>query len=139
MSREQKALLRSGVLPLILGNGISAHLLSLRLLRRYGVPSIICGERKELLSYLNFKCGFLQLSNFENTRLASEQLTDFASDNEELTLLILPCTDKTRSFVKRSAPELESHYILFQDEKELHAHPLFARHTVPSLNEQHER
>ena len=107
-----KSLLGESAVALILGNDLSAHRLSYRLLKDYGIGSLLCGPRENLLNLLNLECGFLQLDYVRSSRLAIEQLNDFAAENSEYILILLVSDAKGKSFVSQSATDLESKYII---------------------------
>lgn len=107
---EDKELFKQTVIPVILGNGIRAHRLSLRFFFRYGVRSVICGKRKGLLDILDPVCDFLKLYS-DDSRLMCEQLSDISEDGEFIMPLI-SVTDRLCSFVNENEELLESRFII---------------------------
>ena len=98
--------------PVILGNGIAAHLYALRLHMEYGVYPVLCGARKGLLDAVNLKCGFLQLSHKVDPRLNVEKLTDLACELDETSLILIPTSKADESFMSENASELSGRYFL---------------------------
>ena len=109
---ETKEFLRESVVAVILGNGISSHRLAFSLSARYGVCSILCGERKNLLDAIDLRCGFLRMGLRECERLALEQLLELAEEYSEYTLLLVAAEEQDRDFVRRHSDALESRYVL---------------------------
>ena len=124
--RERKILLGSGVLPLMLGGNLfTALLFSIKLYIKHGVCSVFCGRASGLVSTLNPKCGALSSTYMESPRLFLEQLSDFALENDELTLIIVPMSDKAKKLVFDLKDELECRYIISEGRSSLLSHPLF--------------
>lgn len=111
MTEETKELLRQDVLPVVLGNGIAAHRLSSHLMDRYGVASVLCGVRKNLLDCFDPTSSFLHLSRKGASRLTAEQLIDFAEIHSDCLLLLVPLNDTDRAFVSEQSERLEAHFV----------------------------
>lgn len=110
--RIPKELLSEAVLPVILGNGLAAHRLALRLRLRYGMSSLLCGARISLWDRLHPGCGFLELMSAEDGRLLTEQLIDLADHSEDGLLLLVLLSDGQRTLLSPYCRELESRFIL---------------------------
>ena len=110
------------VVPVILGNGLSAHLLGFRLNTKKGLSSVLCGSRRNILDLLDLGCGYLSLSK-ERSRLSLEQLIDFADKWNECILVLIPLTDADRRFLEENREVLESRYLICED-KEMDALPI---------------
>ena len=126
--RERKILLGSGVLPLMLGGNLfTALLFSIKLYIKHGVCSVFCGNASGIVSALNPKCGALSSAYMESPRLFAEQLSDFAIENDELTIIIVPMSSKARSLLGDIRDELECRYIISDGRSSLLSHPLFSK------------
>lgn len=102
------------VVPVILSNSIQAHFRALRWQSRYGIASVLCGQRKNIFDMLSLDSGFLLLDG-ERGRLAAEQLIDFAEDWRECILVLIPVTDSDRAFISQNIEVLESRYLISFD------------------------
>ncbi len=111
-----KEVFRDTVVPVILGNDLRAHLLSLRLNTKRGLSSVLCGSRRNLLDILDLSCGYLSLSK-DRSRLSLEQLIDFSDRWNECILVLIPLTDADRSFLEENREALECRYLICEDEE----------------------
>ena len=102
------------VVPVILSNSLKAHLRALRWQSRYGIASVLCGQRKNIFDRLSLDCGFLLLDG-ERGRLSVEQLIDFADNWNECILVLIPITDGDRAFVAQNKEIFESRYLISSD------------------------
>ncbi len=110
--RDTRRFLHENVLPVILGNGIRAHTISLRIFFKYGICSMLCAEQKNPLNFINLKCGFLQLQKLSSTSVAVEQLIDFADTYEDFKMILIPTDREGEDFLRKSRLSLESRYII---------------------------
>ena len=112
MTKETaKELFCEAVAPVILGNGPIAHILALKLNLRYGLSSVLCGQRKNILDLISIDCGFLSLSE-KDDRLRLEQLTDFSDRWNECILVLIPTADADRRFIEENRDALECRYLI---------------------------
>ena len=109
------------------GNLFTALLFSSKLYIKHGVCSVFCGRASGLVSALNPKCGALSSAYMKDPRLFSEQLSDFALENDELTIIIVPMSDKAKKLVCDLQDELECRYIISDGRSSLLSHPLFSK------------
>jgi len=121
---EAKELLAENVVPVILSNGVAAQKLSWTLFFKYGISSVLCGERKSLLNYINFNCGFLHLLKFGDDALVVRQLKDFSEKWNECILLLVPAGAEDEGFIEKHSAELESFYILSRSSADIYDLPL---------------
>ena len=128
--KERRAFYCDCVLPVILGNQNKAHALAGRLFAKYGVWSIICDRHIRLLNVLNFKCGFLQLSNPQEQRLTVEQLKSLAEERTEYILILVPTNEYYAEFLRNNRSALESEFIIVNSPSELDTLSIFS----PSSN-----
>lgn len=117
MTEETKELLRQDILPVMLGNGLSAHRLAARIFARYGVVSVLCGARRGFFDCLDPTSVFLRLSRKDSARLFAERLTDFADAHEELLCLLVPMTADASALVSEQAPLLETRFVCVTPEE----------------------
>ena len=112
MTEETKALLREGIVPVVLDNHREGHRLAARLYRTFGLPSLVCGARRSFWDLLDPFSAFRPLSLGEkNSRLLSEQLTDLAAEYEDCFLLLIPLHREDRDTIRESGELLESRFV----------------------------
>lgn len=117
MNEETRELLRDDILPVVLGNGFTAHQLSSRLLARYGLSCTLCGARRNLLDFLDMSADFLRLASKSGGRLVAEQLIDFAELHADRFLLLVPASDSARAFLREQAEILEARFVCVEPSK----------------------
>lgn len=111
MNEEARELLREDILPVVLGHGIEAHRFAARLLSRYGVACVLCGERKNLLDWLDLSTGFFRISYNRDLRLAAEQLVDFAEENRDRFLLLIEMKESDRNWSEEQTELIETRFV----------------------------
>lgn len=102
------------VVPVILSNSLKAHILAAELQKKYGLSSMLCGSRRNLLDIFSLNCSFLSLSSCHN-RLTLEQLIDFSDRWNECILVLIPVSDADKRFLSENKAELESRYLISED------------------------
>ncbi|MBQ9086628.1 MAG: hypothetical protein IJY47_05525 [Clostridia bacterium] len=123
-NEEFRELVRQFVLPVILDHRMAGHRLAATLHHRYGVSSMVCGPRKNLLDLVDPNTAFLLLFRERSASLAMEQLLDFAREYGELILLLIPMNREQRLFLDAHRDLLESHYIISDPEAVFSQAPL---------------
>ena len=111
MTEETRDLLRQGIVPVVLGNDWTAHRLSAKLYRTFGIPSILCGEKRTVLDFLDPTCAYRHVSFSSSSRLIAEELMDIASEYEDCFLLLIPSRQIERDFIWEQISLLETGFI----------------------------
>ncbi len=119
LDREKRVLLCDCTLPVIIGNGLRAHLYATTLYLLYGLFPVVCGEHINLWSCLNFLCAFLQLPFHLHPRLAIEQLCDLTEDEPDRTALLLSGSRRGNDFIFSNERELEKHFVIVRSFTEI--------------------
>ncbi len=109
--KEERRFFGENVLPLILGGGIRAHLLSLKIYKTFGIPSLLCASRKNPLFWVNPKCGFLQLSFKPHGSAAPCILSDLADEYNGYKTLLISVSSKGNEFIGANQELLEARYV----------------------------
>lgn len=122
---EAREILGESVVAVILGNTLRARLTSYRLYMKYGISSILCGERKNLFDLFDLRCGFLQLFRDADDALTVDRLSDLSKFYTEQILIILPATDEDIDFLEKNRERLETDFIISISESELDRNPIF--------------
>ena len=110
--RQCKQLLREDILPVILGNSISAHRLSISIHAKYGLCSLLCAPRSRFLDLINPFAFFLPLMTDTHPRLIREQLSDLSMRYENTLLLLIPSTQEELSRLGKETDALEENFLL---------------------------
>lgn len=109
--RARRALY-SGADCVIVGDCLSARMLSLKIILLDGRSCVICDTQKSIFGYIFSWVPFWRLVEGENERLVCEQLCDLADMCEDSTHFLFvnkPCYKKTLDSYR---PALECKYIL---------------------------
>ncbi len=109
--RQNKKLLRKGVLPVILGNDLGAHRLCLRIRILYGLPSLLCAPKPSFFDRCNpFAVHYpLMETDLPLLRL---QLTELAARYDGCLLILIGQSPQSRAQLRALREELESAFIL---------------------------
>ena len=99
------------VIPVVIGNGASAHRLALRLCLKYGVRSTLCGLERSIWDLFNPFSEFLRVPAGDGDLLA-KALKDYSAAMEDYILILLPADERGRLFLEEYRDSLESFYIL---------------------------
>ena len=99
------------VVPVILSNNLSAHSLATRLQSEFGLASVLCGEKRNILDLFATDRSFLRLS-FSDPRLALEQLVDYSEQWHECILVLVPVSDADRVFISQNREALECRFLI---------------------------
>ncbi len=110
--KETKELLLQNVVPIFIGNNARAHRLAGQLFYQYGIVSILCGKRKNLLDLLDPSCVFVKLLEKDLDRLTLEQLSDLANEYKEYLLFLIPVSSEGIRFSHENSDFLEASFIL---------------------------
>lgn len=103
-------------LPYILGNCKTAHRISRKIYRTYGIAPYICAQKRTLSDWLDLSCRFLPISPTNSSRLFAEQLTALVQ-NERFVLPMLIAVDaKYAAFVSEQRELLESYFVITDEQ-----------------------
>ena len=102
------------VVPVILSNSASAHTLAARFQSEFGLSSVLCGERRNILDLFALNCSFLRLSG-RDSRLALEQLIDFCDEWRECILVLVPVSEADRAFISHNREALECRFLISEN------------------------
>ena len=88
MRDDQKWMLKGALLPVLLGDTPSAHLLSLKICARCGVRSLVCDERRSVLSIIDPTSRFFDLISVTEGAAVMACLSQIAESTDYLPVLI---------------------------------------------------
>ena len=111
MNYSEKDMIRSALLPLLLGASGEALTLSFRIYLRFGVTSYICDEGQSIIHTLNPATRFLDLGARSEPEILLESLVAISERGDYLPIII-PCDDFYRSFTARFRDTLETRFII---------------------------
>jgi hypothetical protein len=105
-------------LPFIIGNGKQAHRLSRKIFHKYGIVSLICGERRTLSDLLDYSCRFLRLCPSDSPRLLCEQLIALSEQSPYTLPIAIPANTRYETMINEARELLEQKFVI-SSEKEL--------------------
>ena len=107
----------SAVRPLILGDGKAARRTAWRFFAEYGVSSTVLDQMRTLGSYFSLFSSFRYLPPTSSDDFLLMSLERISEETPDLTLMIIPCSDFYRAFIKRNLSWLESRFIIRSPER----------------------
>lgn len=111
MDYNSKDMLRSCVIPVLLGDTPSSHLLASKIFLRTGIISYICDSKISFLDYLDPMSKFFLLASESDGDMICTSLA-YLSSNKEYLPIIIPCNEYYRSFVDKHKNFLEPRFII---------------------------
>ena len=125
MRDDQKWMLKGALLPVLLGDSLSAHALSIRIYARCGVESLVCDERRSVIGVLDPTCKFFDLISVTEGAALMASLSQIASNTDYLPILI-PMNERFSRFVTEYREALESLFIITTREDAFNSAPFAA-------------
>ena len=122
-NRELREDARAYFVPIILGSNSSAHKLSSKIFRKFGIHPIIADTKRSLPGIFDPFCYFVRLVP-TNDIIIAEQLTDLACQMTQTQSILIPCSKEYNSFVDAHLVELEQIFIISQPENVFSLSPL---------------
>lgn len=111
MRDDQKWMLKGALLPVLLGDSLSAHLLSLKIYARCGVQSLVCDEKKSALSVIDPTSKFFDLISLNEGAAVMAALSQIAANGDYLPVII-PISERFEGFVEEHRETLEHLFII---------------------------
>ena len=110
--------------PFLLGDTITAHKLSFKIFKKYGIVSLILDTKKNVVDLWDFSSRFKTISQNNNQEITVMQLKDLAAQTQYTLPLLIPCSDEYKKLVNKNASELESEFIILNADIPLEDSPL---------------
>ena len=110
--------------PFLLGDTMTAHKLSFKIFKRYGIVSLILDTKKTVVDLWDFSSRFKTISQNKNQEITVMQLKDLAAQTQYTLPLLIPCSDEYADLVKKHSSELESEFIILNADISLEDSPL---------------
>lgn len=104
--------LREQTAAVILGDGLYARCLALRIALLGGIPCVVCDVKPSRWRCLIPSAATLGMSPTKDMRLLCEQLEDIAELADDTTRYLLVGAEDYRAFIEEYAESLESRYII---------------------------
>ncbi len=98
------------IIPVLLGDGLSANLLALRIFLRLGIVSYICSEKRSLTTLLNPAARFYSTVSGKDEIVCAS--LSYLAENKDYLPILLPCSPEAENFTKRHLPFLEARFIV---------------------------
>lgn len=115
MRDDQKWMLKGALLPVLLGDSLRTHLLSLGIYARCGVQSLVCDEKKSALSVIDPTSKFFDLISVSEGAAVMAALEHIAANTDYLPVLI-PMSERFLHIVEENRETLEALFIITSKE-----------------------
>ena len=109
MSYSKRDMLRDTVVPVLLGNSFSAHMLAARIYFLCGVRSYICDDKRRALDFVDPFSLHYSLVARSPVALCS---LDYLAKERELLPIIVPCDEYFADFVSENRDFLETRFVI---------------------------
>lgn len=106
---SKKDILRTTLVPVLLGDNFGAHLLAARIYLRSGISSYVCDDKRRFADLIDPFSSFYSISSEPGVALAV--LGELFPNNDYIPILI-PCNRYYERFVRENKEFLESRYII---------------------------
>lgn len=110
--------------PYILGNNSAAHKLASRILRKFGIVSLICDDHRSALDLIDMSSRTVVLTPTDSPRLIAEQLISLAAQSSYTLPLIIPADDRYAKAVESEREMLEHTFIITDADRLFKSSPL---------------
>lgn len=110
--------------PYILGNNSAAHKLASRILRKFGIVSLICDDHRSALDLIDMSSRTVVLTHTDSSRLIAEQLISLAAQSSYTLPLIIPTDDRYAKAIESERELLERTFIITDADRIFKSSPL---------------
>ena len=104
--------LSCSVTPMLLGNNKCSRRLARRLFWRFSLKSSIFDTHSSGMLDLMLSASFTPIPGLSDDEFILLGLERFACENDDMTLLLVPCSRDFEGFVKRNKRRLEEKFII---------------------------
>ena len=125
MYTAQNDVLRSSLLPILLGDSRAAHALSFKIYIRCGVRSCICDSRSSFLDLIDPSSSFFDMISDSEDAVLLEGLRYIAEESDYL-LVLVPCSERFERLISEHREFFESRFILRTRENLFNSEPFLA-------------
>ena len=107
-----KDVIATSVFPILLGSCKLSRVTCRKLFRIYGLTSVVLDEERDALSYFSIVSRFKPLPKLRSDEFVLMSLEKIALEHDDMTLLLIPCTNLYSSFVERNREWIEKRFIV---------------------------
>ena len=111
MRDDQKWMLKCALLPVLLGDSLSAHALSFKIYARCGVESYVCDAKRSVWSFLDPTSKFFDLISVSEGAALMSALLQIAENTDYLPVLV-PMGERFSRFLEEQRDILEPRFII---------------------------
>ena len=115
MYYNSKDMLRSSVIPVLLGDNLSAHLMAAKIYLRCGIISYVCDAKITVADYIDPFSRFFSLVSETDADIICETL-DYLASNKEYLPIIIPCNERYKDLINKRKSFLEPRFIISDKE-----------------------
>ena len=112
ISEDTREALGMGVVPILLGDGLAARILAMRLLFKYGIQGVICDSHQSLWRFLVPFGSFFETVEVVSSEFLCAELERIIGYSEGGLLMLSPCKGGFAALAKEAKDEIETRFVL---------------------------
>jgi len=99
-------------LPFLLGSNRRSHKLSAKILRKYGIVSLILDEKRSAGDIFDMSSRFVSLCQTDTHTMLADELLAISQRYEYTLPILVPCSQKYEMLVNELSDRLESEFVI---------------------------
>ena len=115
--RDVKEYASAYFLPFLLGSNKLSHKLSAKMLRKYGIVSLILDEKRSVRDLFDLSSHFFLLCQTDEHSMLADELSAIAQRYEYVLPILVPCSKKYEELVDRLSDKLETEFVICDAER----------------------
>ena len=115
MTLPSQNMLKDSIIPVILGDNLSAHLLALKIFFRFGVISYVCDVKRSPLSFIDPCTRHFPLFSKSRGGVVLESLA-YLSSSPDYLLLLVCCDEELDAVIEQNRNYIEARFIITDKE-----------------------
>ena len=112
ISEDTREALGMSVVPILLGDGLVARILAMRLLFKYGIQGVICDSHQSLWRFLVPFGSFFETVEVSSPAFLCAELERIIGYSDGGLLVLSPCKDGFCALVRAVRDEIEARFVL---------------------------
>lgn len=111
-------------LPILLGSNRLSHKLSAKILRKYGIVSLVLDQKRSLYSFFDFSSHFVPLCPTQEPSIFLDELCSFAKRYGDNLPILIPCSPEYAELIADLSADLEPAFVICDADKVFSDSPL---------------
>lgn len=111
-------------LPFLLGSNRRSHKLSAKILRKYGIVSLILDEDRSVYDFFALSSNFVLLCQTQENPILAHELSAIAQRYDYTLPILIPCSQKYAELVEKLSDKLEPEFVICEFDKVFSDSPL---------------